>query len=276
MTIKPLLSAQRTVRLRNPLIHCITNPISINDCANAVLTVGAQPIMAEHPQEVAAITRSAAALLVNLGNVTDARLESIMIAGGEAHEAEIPCVIDLVGVGCSLLRLQFARKFVGNLHPAVVKGNLSELMAFAGTLSQASGVDAGDRLTPENQPRVLDQLSRLARRTGAVILSTGETDAVTDGTRTILLKNGVPLLSRVTGTGCVAGALAATYLSAADPLAAAASAVSVLGIAGELAAEQTRGTGSFRVAMMDALGTLDEKTFAARLRAEPISENFTF
>lgn len=276
MTIEPLLSARRTVRSRNPLVHCITNPISINDCANAVLAAGAQPIMAEHPQEVAAITRSAAALLVNLGNVTDARLESIMIAGGEAHEAEIPCVIDLVGVGCSLLRLQFARKFVGNLHPAIVKGNLSELMTFAGTPSQAAGVDAGDRLTPENQPRVLDQLSRLARRTGAVILATGETDAVTDGTRTILLKNGVPLLPRVTGTGCVAGALAAVYLSAADPMTASALAVSVLGIAGELAAEQARGTGSFRVAMMDALSTLDEETLAARLRAEPISENFAF
>lgn len=276
MTIEPLLSAQRTVRSHNPLIHCITNPISINDCANAVLAVGAQPIMAEHPQEAAAITRSAAALLVNLGNVTDARLESIMISGGEAHESGIPCVIDLVGVGCSLLRLQFARKFVGNLHPAIVKGNLSELMAFAGTPSRAEGVDAGDRLTPENQERILDQLSRLARRTGAVVLATGETDAVTDGAHTVLLKNGVPLLSRVTGTGCVAGALAAAYLSAASPMAATALAVSVLGIAGELAAEQARGTGSFRVAVMDALSTLDEETFSARLRAEPVSENFAF
>lgn len=273
MTIEPLLPVRRAVRSRNPLIHCITNPISINDCANAILAVGAQPIMAEHPQEVAAITRSAAALLVNLGNVTDARLESMMLSGGEAHERDIPCVLDLVGVGCSLLRMQYARKFVGSFHPAVIKGNLSELKAFAGTPSHAAGVDAasGDRLTPETQARTLDQLARLAKRTGAAVLATGETDIVTDGKQTVLLRNGTPLLSRITGTGCMAGALTAVYLSAADGLTAAALAVSTLNIAGELAAGQARGTGSFRVALMDALSTLEDEAFAARLRAETLA-----
>jgi len=271
MTIEPLLQIRQAVRSRNPLIHCITNPISINDCANAVLAVGARPVMAEHPLEVAAITRGAAALLVNLGSITDTRLESMLVSGGEAHEQGIPCVIDLVGVGCSLLRLQFARKFVGNCHPAVIKGNLSELKAFAGTPSQAAGVDAGDRLTPENTAKTLDQLARLSRRTGAVVLATGEVDIVTDGRQAVLLRNGVPLLSRITGTGCMVGVLTAVCLSGGDTFTAAALAAATLGIAGELAAGTAHGTGSFRVSLLDALSTLDDETFAERLRMETVS-----
>lgn len=270
MTIQKLLEARQGIRLHNPLIHCITNPISINDCANAVLAVGAQPIMAEHPLEVAAITRSAAALLINLGNVTDARLEAMRVSGQEAHENSIPCVIDLVGVGCSLLRLQFARKFAAEFHPAVMKGNLSELKAFAGTPSQAAGVDAAaeDRLTRQNLAAAADQMARLARRTGAVILATGATDLITDGSEVWLLKNGVPLLSRITGTGCMAGALTAACLSACDGAAAAALAVSLLGIAGERAARFARGTGSFRAALLDELSTLEDTAFADAIRLE--------
>lgn len=270
MTIQRLLEARQSVRLHNPLIHCITNPISINDCANAVLAVGAQPVMAEHPLEVAAVTRGASALLVNLGNVTDARLEAMRVSGAEARDCGIPCVLDLVGVGCSLLRLQFARKFVGEYHPAVIKGNLTELKAFAGSPSGAFGVDAAaeDRLTPESLPSVSDQLLRLSRRVGAAVLATGETDLVTDGSRLWLLRNGVPMLSRVTGTGCVAGALTAVYLSACGGPAAAALAVSSLGIAGERAALSARGTGSFRAALLDELGTLDDRTFSSVLRLE--------
>ena len=270
MTIELMLRVRQEVCTQHPLIHCITNPISVNDCANAVLAVGAQPIMAEHPEEVAAITRRASALLVNLGCVTDSRLAAMQVSGRESLDFGIPCVIDLVGVGCSLLRLQFARKFIGAFHPAVIKGNLSELKAFAGTPTAAAGVDAAadDTLTPENTERTLDQLSRLARRTGAVILATGETDIVANGDNALMLCNGTPMLSRVTGTGCVAGALTAVGLAAGDGMTAVALAVSMLGISGELAAETARGTGSFRVALMDALNTLENNTFTKRLHIE--------
>ena len=270
MTIEPLLRVRQTIHTQHPLIHCITNPISVNDCANALLAVGAQPIMAEHPEETAAITRGAAALLVNLGCVTDSRLAAMQVSGQEALDTGVPCVIDLVGVGCSLLRLQFARRFVGTFHPAVIKGNLSELKAFAGTPTAASGVDAAadDCLTPENTGKTLDQLSRLARRTGAVILSTGETDLIVNDKEALLLCNGTPMLARITGTGCVAGALTAAGLSAGDGMTAAALAISMLGISGELAAETAHGTGSFRAALIDALNTLEDHTFAQRLRLE--------
>ncbi len=270
MTIQTLREAARETRLRNRLIHCITNPISMNDCANAVLAVGAQPIMAEHPLEVAAVTRSAAALLVNLGNITDVRLEAMRVSGVEARENGVPCVIDLVGVNCSLLRLQFARKFVGENHPAVIKGNLSELKAFAGTPTGAAGVDAaaGDQLTAGNTSEVCDQMARLARRTGAVVLATGEADLVTDGSQAVLLRNGTPMLARITGTGCMAGALVAAYLSGCGAMEAAVLAVSTLGIAGELAAESARGTGTFRAALLDNLGTLRDETFEEHLRWE--------
>ncbi len=226
--------------------------------------------MAEHPQEVAAVTQAADALLVNLGSVTEARLKAMLVSGEAAREYGIPCVIDLVGVGCSLLRLQFARKFVETFHPTVIKGNLSELRAFAGIHSKAVGVDAAadDRLTSENTEKTLDQLSRLAKRTGAVVLATGETDVVTDGVRICLLHNGVPLLSRITGTGCVAGALTAACLPVCDGVMAAVQAVSVLGISGELAAVSAKGTGSFRVFCMDWLSTLSDTEFEERLRWE--------
>lgn len=270
MTIQTLKDVRQAVRSRNPLIHCITNPISINDCANAVLAVGAQPIMAEHPLEAAAITRSAAALLVNLGNVTDARLEAMRVSGAAAKACGIPCAIDLVGAGCSPLRLGFAREFVEACRPAVVKGNLSELKAFTGEPSRAAGVDAAqeDRLSEGNFAKVSAQLAELAGRTGAVVLATGETDLVTDGSQAVLLKNGVPMLARVTGTGCVAGALTAAYLSACGGMEAAVLAVSMLGIAGELAAETARGTGTFRAALLDGLGTLGDGEFEKRLRWE--------
>lgn len=265
MTIERLLTARRAVRSDRPLIHCITNPISINDCANAILAVGAQPIMAEHPQEVAAITQSAGALLVNLGNITDVRMASMQLSAAAARAHGVPIVIDLVGVACSPLRLDFARAFVQQHHPALIKGNLTELKAFAGLAAHTAGVDAAaDDLHPADSAYAA--LAQLARRTGSVVFATGETDAVTDGRQLCLLHNGHPLLARVTGTGCVVGALAACFLSRANGLTAAALAAALLGICGECAAEQALGTGTFRTALLDHLSMLEDETLRRRLR----------
>ncbi len=114
-----------------PLIHCITNPISIHDCANIILAAGARPIMAEHPAEVAEITAVASALMLNLGNITDARIESIQRALKEANRRKIPVLLDLVGVTCSSLRREFARKLLTDGRFAVIKGNISEILAAA-------------------------------------------------------------------------------------------------------------------------------------------------
>ena len=136
------------LRSRRPLIHCITNPISINDCANLILAAGGRPIMAEHPGEVAEITATAAALAVNLGNITDVRMESMVLAGQAAREAGVPMVLDCVGVGCSTLRRRYAQDYLAEIQPQVAKGNLSELLCLSGARQGMSGVDAdgSDRL----------------------------------------------------------------------------------------------------------------------------------
>ena len=135
-------SIRSKVKECHPLIHCITNPISIHQCANAILAVGARPMMAEHPKEVREITESADALLLNLGNITDARMESMMISTKAAKQKGIPIVLDAVGVACSTLRRSFARELLKTVSPTVIKGNYSEISALYHEKYHSVGVDA--------------------------------------------------------------------------------------------------------------------------------------
>lgn len=160
-----LLQLRKQIKEEKPLIHCITNPISIHDCANVILAVGARPIMAEHPAEVEEITASSGALMLNLGNITDARIKSMKCSMRRAVENKIPVLLDLVGVACSDLRLELARELLSIGHPAVLKGNMSELLAVSGLPSHAIGIDAGaqDALTSENIDAVSDVLKAFSR-----------------------------------------------------------------------------------------------------------------
>ena len=154
---------------------CITNPISINDCANAVLAVGAKPIMAEHPREVSEITAGAKALCVNLGNITDARLESILLSGKTAKALDIPHCIDMVGVGCSSLRLELAREYVRQCSPQIIKGNLSEVKAFCGLPAHAVGIDAGE------EKNALPETVHTAKRLAGCLLYTSTYFSIVEG-----------------------------------------------------------------------------------------------
>ncbi len=234
-----------------PLIHCITNPISINQCANTVLAVGGRPVMIEHPLEVEEVTRTAGALLVNLGNITDARISSSRIAAAAAREAGIPVVLDAVGAACSKLRRELALEIIAKDKPAVIKGNYSEVYALFREGYRASGVDADAALSMEEAEA---SAVRLARDTGCVVMASGKTDIVTDGDTLYHINNGTPRLGSVTGTGCMLGALCAAYASVSPAIDAAVLSCATLGICGELA-EGAKGPGSFMVALMDALGT---------------------
>ena len=142
MTVNQTNPRQLT-RAAQPLIHCITNPISIHDCANIILAAGGRPIMAEHPAEVAEITRNSHALALNLGNITDARMKSMPESLKTAASLHIPVMLDLVGTACSNLRYEFAQKLM-NIHmPELLKGNMSELLAMSGQTAHAIGIDAG-------------------------------------------------------------------------------------------------------------------------------------
>lgn len=267
--MKPELLSRSALTGRGRLIHCITNPISINDCANLVLAMGAQPIMAEHPAEVEAITARASALAVNLGNITDARLTSIRISARYAHVHQIPWVLDCVGVGCSPLRLEFAKSLIRDCRPQVVKGNLSEWKTLCGQEAGVSGVDLSEADSRDQVSSHLTWLGGFARRYGAVALVSGPEDLITDGNQALLVSNGHPMMARLTGTGCMLNVLTATWLAAASPLTAALQATAVLGVCGEQAARLSPGPGSLRTHLLDAVYSLTDADLAAQARITP-------
>jgi hydroxyethylthiazole kinase len=262
-----LLAIRHQVEAEQPLIHCITNHISINDCANVVLAVGAKPIMAEHPAEAAEITAASKALAINLGNITDIRMEAMLISGKTARERSIPSIIDIVGVGCSKLRLDFAQKFIAECHPGVIKGNLSEIKALCGFQNDARGIDAGekDALTNDTMADSIAMLKSLSSKTGSVVAATGVIDMITDGTGTYLIENGCEMLSLITGTGCMLNVLAASFISAGNIIGGAVLAAAFMGVCGELA-RTAEGTGTFRTALLDRISSIPDQGFKEKIR----------
>lgn len=248
------------------LIHCITNHIAINDCANAVLSIGARPIMAEHPLEVSEITAISDALAVNLGNINDSRMESILISGKVAHEKNIPCVIDLVGIGCSKLRFDYAVKFIQECKPDVIKGNISEIKAICGEKNDSRGIDAGNDDSKVSAPsrELLDAFVKFSQKTNSIIVATGAIDIISDGNSIFLLKNGCRKLSEITGTGCMLNCLIASYIASGYKLSGTILAVSMMNICGELS-EKSVGNGSFRTALLDNLSTISDEVFSEKI-----------
>lgn len=263
---KEILRAFNKVKTENPLIHCITNPISINDCANAILAVGASPIMAQHPEEVYDITKASKALVINLGNITDVRMKSFNIAAESARENHIPIIIDIVGVCCSKLRMDFTKKFISKCAPTVIKGNISEIKAISNLNYSSVSIDAdeSDKINTDDLDygALIKRLSNFAAQTHSTLVATGETDLVISADKVFELHNGCKKLSRITGTGCVSTVLIACYLSYTSPEIASVIGISALNISGEYAYHQSEnsGLGSFKISIHDHMSTLtDEK-----------------
>ena len=259
--MEQLNSLRAVVRKQKPLIHCLTNNITINDVANVILAVGARPIMAEHKQEVESVTSTAKALAVNLGNITDDRMHSMLLAGAVARKAKIPCVIDLVGVACSSLRLRFAQNFISKCQPTVIKGNVSEIKALASLNVCAQGVDVSADDAVLSEESLLTLAQQVAQKYATIVVMTGKVDVIAQGNKQFLVHNGHAMLAEITGTGCMLNGLLATFISTGEFLSAALLATSMLGICGELAAQTARGTGSFKVDLLDNLSRLTDEQF---------------
>ena len=195
---------------QNHLIHCITNPISMNQCANAILALGARPIMAEHPDEVTEITRTASSLLLNLGNITETRITSMRLSLREANLKGIPVTLDAVGTACSSLRKTMAKLLLTSGRFAVIKGNYSEIMALYDDTYRAAGVDAKAGIEEDLIKKAALELSEKYK---TIVVATGKTDLIAANGGIKEVKGGVPQLSEVTGTGCMLGAVIATYLA---------------------------------------------------------------
>ena len=243
------------VKQNAPLIHCITNPISINQCANTILSTGARPMMAEHPEEAAVITKTAGAVMLNMGNLTDTRKQSMLISAQTAKENNIRFVLDVCGAACLPTRRQYALSLIAKAAPTVIKGNYSEITALANESYCSSGVDSDKTLTLGETVKTAKQL---ALQLGTTVLASGETDIITNGKTTALVHNGTKQLSTVTGTGCMQGALCAAFLSQANGFDAAVSACTTFGICGQLA-QTDKGSGSFMINLLDALSTITDE-----------------
>jgi hydroxyethylthiazole kinase len=251
------------IRERKPLVHQITNYVVMNETANATLALGALPVMAHAKEEVEEMASVAGALVINIGTLSEHWIESMLLAAKAANRAGVPVVLDPVGAGATRLRTDTAKRLLDETGIAVVRGNAAEVATLAGREAEIRGVesigasDSGGELA-----------KAAASALGCVAAVTGPVDHVSDGDRVVAVANGHELLGTVSGTGCMATAITGCFLAvAADrSLDAAAEALVAFGVAGEDAALEAKGPGTFHAALYDALYNLDPETIDSRAR----------
>lgn len=248
------------VQKKCPLIHNITNYVTVNDCANIVIACGASPIMADDKDEVADITTICAGLNINIGTLNSRTIASMLIAGKQANRLNHPVVLDPVGAGASKLRTETAMQLLKEVKFSVIRGNISEIKTLASGSGTTKGVDAdvADKVTEENLDDVIAFAKAFAKKTGAVIAITGAIDIVADSEKAYCIRNGHPMMSSITGTGCQLSAMTAAFVTANSdcPLEAAAAAVSAMGYAGEVAYSRLTnmdGNSTYRNYIIDAI-----------------------
>ncbi len=254
------------VRSTRPLVHHITNSVTINDCANVTIAAGAAPVMAAAPEEVAEMVAAAGALVLNIGTLSREQVEAMLIAGVRANELGVPVVLDPVGAGATGLRTESVVRILNRIDVAVLKGNAGEIGTIAGTGGTVRGVDSGGIA---GDP--VETARECARTTGAVVAMSGAADIVTDGRRVVLVENGTPLMGQLSGTGCMAASVTGAFAAVeSDRVLAAAAALAAFGRAGERAAVKAAGPYSFRTALIDEVFTLTGDDLAAHARVRTI------
>lgn len=263
--------ALELIRAGKPLIHNITNMVVMNDTANVILHVGALPVMAHAPQEVAEMTGLAGALVLNIGTLSSEWIESMLIAGRRANEREIPVVMDPVGAGATRLRTETSLQLLKELQIAVLRGNAGEIGAISGTGGEVRGVESIRGL---DDPAAI--AASLAVQYSTVVAITGARDILSDGERVLGVDNGHFLLSTNTGTGCMSTAVTGAFCAVEkDSLIAAASALACYGLAAEKAAKDAKGPASFKVALLDTLYNMTPADLAEGARIIDLTEKMT-
>lgn len=273
--ITQLATVLSSIREKTPLVHCMTNYVTVNDCANVVLGVGASPIMSDEVEEVAEITSLCNALVLNIGTLHKASIAADKVALEQAAELSHPVVLDPVGAGASVLRTQTALELLEMGGITLIRGNMSEIKTLAGKSVHTRGVDVdpSDQTTQENLAIQASFACDCAASFGAVVAITGAIDVISDGVHTYAVHNGCAEMGTITGTGCMLSAFLGACAAVATPLEAALAGVTVMGIAGEIASERTQGVGNgtFRMYLLDALSTMTLETFVERARIEQLS-----
>lgn len=253
-------SCLENVRKRKPLIHNITNYVTVNDVANMLLACGGSPIMSDEPADIAEITAACDGLNLNIGTLNVRTIDAMYAAGRQANALDHPVLLDPVGAGASTLRTETAVGLMREIRFAAVRGNMSEIRALAAGRGTTRGVDADgrDAVTEENLDRAVSFVKGFAAEAGCVIAVTGRIDLVSDGGRCFVIRNGRPEMGRITGTGCQLSGLMTAFLAAnpEDPLSAAAAAVCAMGLAGEIGYGHLKpweGNATYRNRIIDAV-----------------------
>ncbi len=260
MLNQQLSDAFISLRNKHPLVHHITNYVTVNDCANITLCIGGAPVMADAPEEVCEMVSMASALVLNIGTLNDRQVESMLLAGKRANDRGIPIVLDPVGAGATRYRTETVHRLMDQLDISIIKGNAGEIGVLAGTGGIVRGVDSAG-ITGD--PLVITR--ELARSSGSIVIMSGPTDIVSNGDTTILVENGHELMGKISGTGCMASSIVGAFAGASkDLLVGSVAALAAFGIAGENASRRAYSPYSFKVALFDETALLTPESLADR------------
>lgn len=255
------------VRKNVPLVHNITNYVTVNDVANVILACGGSPIMSDEPQDVEDITAICGGLNINIGTLNRRSIEGMFLAGKKAKELGHTVLLDPVGAGASKLRTDTAVKLMDEIKPDVIRGNISEIKTLALGSGTTKGVDAdaADAVTEENLEQMVGFAKDFGRKSGAVVAITGAIDLVADGDTCYVIRNGRAEMGKITGTGCQLSGMMTAFMTANPDkkLEAAAAAVCTMGLAGEIAwnrMQEGDGNSTYRNRIIDAVYNMDGKT----------------
>ncbi len=245
----------KTIKETRPLIHHITNWVTIYECANITRAFGALPVMAHAPEECADMTRISSALVLNIGTLTNELIDAMILSAKAANEKKIPVVLDAVGVGATKFRDYMAAKIIDSVNIDIIKGNYSEIAKLAGEKAQTKGVET---TSINADPRKIAQ--ELATSKSCIVVMTGKEDIISNGKKIFVVRNGHELMGSIVGTGCMAASVIGSFAAVnPDHFDAAKDALCYFGIAGELAAEVSRGPGSFKVNLYDEAFSLSDE-----------------
>ncbi|MEG0272413.1 MAG: hydroxyethylthiazole kinase [Hydrogenoanaerobacterium sp.] len=269
------------IREKSPVIHFITNYVSVNDCANITAAAGGLPIMADEIHEAEDIVKRCSALAINMGTLNERTVKTMLLAGKMANKYHIPIMLDPVGVGASTFRNKTIATLLREVNFSVIKGNMTEMKFLGGQITDICGVDANpdDMVTEENLDEAVKFALRLSTMAGAIIVITGKIDVIAGRHKAYIIRNSNELMSKVSGTGCMLGAVIASCIAVSPKniISAAAAATLAMAVCGELAYEKTMelgmGTGTFRTLLIDYMSKLDTETLMTRGKITHIGDN---
>ena len=252
------------IRRQSPVVHNITNYVVMNNTANALLAIGASPVMAHAEEEVAEMVSIASALVINIGTLSEHWIKSMFLAAGQAAKKGIPIILDPVGAGATAYRTKTARELIDRHPPTIIRGNASEILSLYDDQTKTKGVDSAD-----SSDKAIETARAISQKNRCVVCVSGAVDYIAGHDKILKIRNGHPMMSRVTGLGCTASALCGCFAAVEkNDFNATAAAMAVMGIAGEMAADTAAGPGTLQTKFLDCLYRMSEKDISERLRIE--------